>query len=210
MQNDVEHELLEFDDFCSYTVASFPPAVRVKKRVARRLNHHTRRVIFHDTIEHSPPSSRVVPSSYEHNGPKLMLIAPRRKHPAFTRGSVFGYRDLHDIRHAKQFQLANLPCASILVREPPADELVVVSTWRVSKNRNARCDASLHEVRRFERARSPGRDRTITSAGAIGSLTTSAHPAARRTDSRMEGAATMVAPANVAITARIEAHLGRR
>jgi hypothetical protein len=50
----------------------------------------------------------------------------------------------------------------------------------------------------------------MTSAGAIGSLTTSAHPAARRTDSRMEGMATMAAAANVTTTTRIEAHLGRR
>jgi hypothetical protein len=85
-----------------------------------------------------------------------MLIAPRRKYLAFTGGSAFGYGDLHDIRHAKPPQLANLPCASILVREPPADELVVVSARRVGKNRNARRDALLHEVRSFERARTAG------------------------------------------------------
>ena len=81
-----------------------------------------------------------------------MLLAPRRKHLALTFGSSFGYGNLHDIHDAKQRQLTNLPCASILVREPPADELVVVSTRRIGKNRNARCDAALHEVRRFERA----------------------------------------------------------
>ena len=88
-----------------------------------------------------------------------MLVAPRRKHLAFAFGSSFGSGDLHDIRHAKPPQLANLPCASILVREPPADELVVVSTRRVGKNRNARRDAALHEVRRFERARAAGSKR---------------------------------------------------
>ena len=52
-------------------------------------------------------------------------------------------------------------------------------------------------------------DTTMMSAGATGSLTTSAHPAARRTGSRTEGTATMVAAAN-ATTTRIGAHLGRR
>ena len=88
-----------------------------------------------------------------------MLVAPRGKHLAFAFGSGFGYGDLHDIRHAKPPQLANLPCASILVREPPADELVVISTRRIGKNRNARRDAALHEVCRFERPRAAGSKR---------------------------------------------------
>jgi len=50
---------------------------------------------------------------------------------------------------------------------------------------------------------------TMMSAGATGSLTMSAHPAARRTGSRTEGTATMVAAAT-ATTTRIGAHLGRR
>src|SRR5713101_5546859 len=102
---------------------------------------------FHDSIEHSPRSSRVVTSGHEHNGSQLMLVAPWRKHLAFTFGSNVGSGDLHDIRHAKPPQLANLPCTRILVGEPPADELVVCSTRRVGKNRNARRDAALHEVR---------------------------------------------------------------
>jgi hypothetical protein len=49
----------------------------------------------------------------------------------------------------------------------------------------------------------------MMSAGATGSLMTSAHPAARRTGIRTEGTATMAAAPNATI-ARIEAHLGRR
>jgi hypothetical protein len=85
-----------------------------------------------------------------------MLVAPWRKYLSFTFGSNVGSGDLHDIRHAKPPQLANLPCARILVREPPADELVVFSTRRVGKNRNSRRDAALHEIRRFERPRAAG------------------------------------------------------
>ena len=85
-----------------------------------------------------------------------MLVAPSRKHLGFTFGSNVGSGDLHDIRHAKPSQLANLPCTRILVREPPADELVVFSTRRVGKNRNSRRDAALHEIRRFKRPRAAG------------------------------------------------------
>jgi hypothetical protein len=85
-----------------------------------------------------------------------MLVAPWRKHLTFTFGSNVGSGDLHDIRHAKRPQLANLPCAPILVREPPADELVVFCARRVAKNRNSLCDATLHEVRRFERPGATG------------------------------------------------------
>ena len=89
-----------------------------------------------------------------------MLVAPCRKHLGYTFGCFsIGSRDLHDIRHAKPPQLANLPCARILVREPPADELVVLSTRRVAKNRNSRRDAALHEVCRFERPRAAGIER---------------------------------------------------
>jgi hypothetical protein len=44
-------------------------------------------------------------------------------------------------------------------KESPADELVVFSTRRVAKNRNARRDAALHEIRRFERPRAAGMKR---------------------------------------------------
>ena len=65
-----------------------------------------------------------------------MLVAPWRKHLTFTFGSI-DPGDLHDIRHAKRPQLANLPCTLILVRKPPADELMVFSTRSVHKNRNS-------------------------------------------------------------------------
>ena len=114
---------------------------------------------FHDSIEDSPQSSRVVPSGHEYNGSELMLVAPRRKHVSFTLRSIVRSGDLQDIRHAKPPQLANLLCARILVREPPANELVVFSTRRVGKNRNACCNTALHEVRRFERPRAAGSKR---------------------------------------------------
>jgi hypothetical protein len=85
-----------------------------------------------------------------------MLVAPRRKHLSFTFGSNVSSGNLHDIRHAKRAQLANLPCAPILVREPSTDELVVFSAGRVGKNRNARRDAIVHEVCRFEGPRTAG------------------------------------------------------
>ena len=47
------------------------------------------------------------------------------------------------------------------------------------------------------------------SADPTGSLTTSAHPAVRRTASRMEGTATMLATANATII-RTRTHVSRR
>jgi hypothetical protein len=59
VQHDLEHELLRLDDFCPEAAARFPPSVRVN-RIARGLNRDTCRMAFHDAIEHSPRSSRVV------------------------------------------------------------------------------------------------------------------------------------------------------
>ena len=82
---------------------------------------------FHDSVEHSPHSSRVILIGHEHNGLELMLVAPWRKRLTFTFGRPsLDCRDSHDICHAKRPQLANLPCPLILVREPPADELMVL------------------------------------------------------------------------------------
>ena len=156
MQHDVEHELLKLDDFYPDAAASFPPSVRVKTRVVLGSNRDACRMAFHDSIEHSPHSSRVVPSGHEHNGSELMLVAPLRKHLIFTFGSNVGSGDLDDIRHAKPPQLVKLTCARILIREPPPDELEVFSTRRVGKNRNSRRDAALHEVCRFEHPRAAG------------------------------------------------------
>src|SRR3984893_14776483 len=111
---------------------------------------------FHDSIEHSPQSSRVVPSGHEHNGSEPMLVAPWRKYLSSTFGSNVGSGDLPALRPANPPQVARPPCPRILVREPPADELVVFSTRRVGKNRTSRRDAALHEIRRFERPRAAG------------------------------------------------------
>ncbi len=159
MQNGLEHEFLEFDDFCSDAAASLPPPVRVKTGVARGLNRDTCRMTFHDPIEHSPHSSRVVSSRHEHNGSELVLVAPWRKHLAFTLGSNVGSGDFHDIRHAEPYQLPNLPCARILVRQPAPDKFVIFPARRVGKNRNARRDAALHEVRHFQRPGAGGIER---------------------------------------------------
>src|SRR5260370_42643537 len=105
---------------------------------------------FHDAVEHAPLASRVVPRGHKHNRSKLMLIAPCRQYLPFTFGSNVGSGDLHDVRHAKRLQLANLPCARILIREPPADELVVFYTLPSGKNRNAGRDAAFPEVCPFE------------------------------------------------------------
>ena len=111
---------------------------------------------FHGSIEYSPSSSRVVPSGHEHNGSELMLLAPWRKHLAFTSGSSVGPEDVNDVSHAKPLQLASLPCARILVRKPPPDELVVFPARWVGKNRNTRRNAALHQVCRFERPGAAG------------------------------------------------------
>src|SRR6185312_13151238 len=102
---------------------------------------------FHDSIKHTPRSSRVIATCHEHDGSELMLVAPWRKHLTFSFGSSVGSRDLHHIRHAERPQLADLLRGLILIRETPADELAVfVYTRRVAKNGNSRCDPALHEV----------------------------------------------------------------
>jgi len=124
-----------------------------------------------------------------------VLVAPWRKNLAFTFRSRVGSGNLHDIRYAKRPQLANLPRACILVGESARMNSSPLH-WRVGKNRNSRRDAALHEVRRFERPAPPeSSDMTMMSAGATGSSTTSAHPAARRTGSD-GGTATMAAATN--------------
>ena len=76
MQHDIEQELLELDDFCPDAAASFPPAIGVKTRVALRLNRDTCRMAFHDSVEHSLQSSRMILSGHDHNGSELMVVTP--------------------------------------------------------------------------------------------------------------------------------------
>ena len=85
-----------------------------------------------------------------------MPFAPWWKHGTFSVGSSITSWDLDNVLHAKPIQLTNLSRASILVREPAANEFVVFSARRVGKYRNSRRDAALHEVCRFERARTAG------------------------------------------------------
>src|SRR5712692_5026972 len=128
-------------------------------------NRDTCRMALHDPIEHSPYSSRVVSRRHEYNGSELMLLAPWRKHLAFTLGSNLGSGDFHDIRHAERSQLANLPCARILIRQPAPDKFVIFSARRVGKNRNACRDAALHQVGRLQRPGAAGIERYDDAVG---------------------------------------------
>jgi len=56
---------------------------------------------FHGSVNHSPRSSRVIPSGNEHNGLELMLLTPWWEHISFAFGPSVGSGDLRDIRHAK-------------------------------------------------------------------------------------------------------------
>jgi len=85
-----------------------------------------------------------------------MLVGPRRKYLALTFRSSFGPGDLNDIRYAKPLQLSYLPFGSILVRQPSSYELKIFSTRRVCKDRNSCRNASLDQVRRFQRTRAAG------------------------------------------------------
>jgi hypothetical protein len=96
------------------------------------------------------------PYRLQHNGPELILVTPWREHFTFTFGSSVGSGDLHDIRHTKPTQLANLHCSRILVWEPPADEFLAFYTRRVLKNRNSFRDAAENEIRRFEHSGTAG------------------------------------------------------
>ena len=136
-----------------------------------------------------------------------MLVAPRWKHLTFSSSSNVCSGDLHNIRDAKPPQLVNLLCGPILIRESPADELVIFSTRRVGKNRYSRRDAALHEMRFGAPAPPKSDDMTMRSTGRTVSLMTSAHPAVLRIGSRTGGTAT-IANAPNATTTRTEGHLG--
>jgi hypothetical protein len=103
---------------------------------------------LHGSIEYPAYSTRAVPSDYEHNGSKFVLVAPWRKNLTFTFGARLGSGNLHDIR----------PCAYILKGQPPPDELEVLSARvrGVGKDRNSRRYTALHEIRGLQRARGAG------------------------------------------------------
>src|SRR5215831_13415710 len=113
------------------------------------------RMAFHDSVEHSLYSSRVIFSGHYHNGSEMLLVGPLRTYLTFIFSSI-NSGDLHDIRHAKRAQSENLPCPFILIGKPSADEFRGCSARRVLKNRDSLRDASLHEVRRFERPSATG------------------------------------------------------
>jgi hypothetical protein len=152
MQNEIESKLLEFYDFRPDAATGLPPSVWVKTRISLRLNRDVRRVAFHNSIDDSAYSSGMVSRDHEHDGPELMLVAPLWKNQAFTFGSILRSGNFHDVRYAKPTELANLPCACILVREAPPDKLEIFSTRGVGKDGNSRRNAALHEVRRFKRS----------------------------------------------------------
>jgi hypothetical protein len=54
VQNGIQYELLEFDDFCPDAIPSFPPSVRIETGVVLGLDCNQCRMAFHGSIEHSP------------------------------------------------------------------------------------------------------------------------------------------------------------
>src|SRR5262249_42722934 len=60
MAHDVEHQLLKFLNLCSDPVPRFPPSVGIERGVARTANNDSRVVTVHETMKHSPKTSRVI------------------------------------------------------------------------------------------------------------------------------------------------------
>ncbi len=131
---------------------------------------------FHISIEYPAYSSGVIPGGHEHDRPDPVLVAPWGKNLAFTFGSGFVSWNLHDIRYAKPSQLPNLPCREIFVGQPPTDELKIFSTRRVGKNRDARRDAAMHEVRCLQGSRAAGITRDDDNVGRRNRLVDDKYP----------------------------------
>src|ERR1700733_815030 len=110
---------------------------------------------FHNPVEHPTRSLGVIRGGHHHHRSDMLIVAPLREHLTLISRSV-DFGDVHDIRYAERRQFANLPCPSILVGKPSADELVAFSARRLIKNRDSLRDAALHEIRRFERPSAPG------------------------------------------------------
>src|ERR1700733_1398931 len=110
---------------------------------------------FHDPVEPPTRSLGVILGSHHHHRSDMLIVAPLREHLTLISGSI-DFGDVLDIRYAERRQVANLPCPSVLVGKPSADELVVFSARRIIKNRDSLRDAALHEIRRFERPRAAG------------------------------------------------------
>jgi hypothetical protein len=103
VQDDLEQEFLELDDFCPKAAARFPPSVGVEICVAHGFDHDACRMAFHDSVEHSPQSSRVIRMGHKQDGFELMLVAPCRQRLDFLFGSI-DWGDSHDICHASNFR----------------------------------------------------------------------------------------------------------
>jgi hypothetical protein len=101
VEDDLEQEFLEFDDFRPDAAARFPPSVGVEVCVMRGFDHDLCRMAFHDPVERSPQSSRVIRMGHKHDALELMLVAPWRQRLNFLFGSI-DWGDSHDVSHAKR------------------------------------------------------------------------------------------------------------
>src|SRR6476620_3833088 len=94
------------------------------------------RAALHGSLEYAAQSSRMILGRHYHHGLQMLLVAPSRKRLTFISSSLH-LGDVHDIRHAKRRQLANLPGHFALMGKPTADELSVRHARRLIKNRNS-------------------------------------------------------------------------
>src|SRR5450631_2324185 len=101
MHHEIEHELLEFNDFCPDAGARLPPMVRGESRIVLGFNHDTRRMSLDVAIEHAPYSPGMVLGRHEHDGTDRILVGPWRKNFTLASGPRFISGNLHDIGDAK-------------------------------------------------------------------------------------------------------------
>ena len=136
MQHEIEQQFLDFDDFRPDALTRFPPSVGIEICVARGFDRNTGRMAAHHAIEHATQPSRMIRMGHEHDGSKIVLVAPSGKGANFIVGS-FDWGDLHDVGHTKRSQLADLGRFPIFVGHPAADKLLAFFIWRVHKNRGS-------------------------------------------------------------------------
>src|SRR5947209_703597 len=153
MHDEIEHELLEFNNFHSNAGAGLPPMVRIEGRVALGFNHDTRRMSLHVAMEHAPYSAGMVLGRHEHDGTDRMLVGPWCKNFALASGPRFISGNLQDIGDTKPSELPDLPGRQVLIGKSASNEFEIFPARWIGENGNAGCDTATHEVGRLQHTR---------------------------------------------------------
>ena len=159
MPNDIEHQLLEFDDDLARVSSRLPPGVGVQVGIVCGIDDHPRVAALEVAPEDSTHPASMIGAYNDDDRVYAILHAPLRKDRPFALASIHRSRNCLDIVNAEICKLSDSYRFQIAIGEAAASQFASCSVRRYGEHGDASGDSAMDQIGGVQDAGSIGIDR---------------------------------------------------